>query len=191
MTYHDEAATSAFARLLGVVGQQTLGRAQRAWGAQNPQAREAIRSSIAQTLVQLEAGDLHMLTDLKQHPRPMHWSVSVSHTQEFGGWMAVPRPLQVGWDAELRSRIKKAIVDRVCSADEIEAAPEFAYLWCAKEAFFKSLEDEQPLAIPQLTIVDWKAAGANLWHWRGLGPRNGQGLLVNSPPLIFAACIVA
>ena len=172
-------------RIQGVAGQ-----AAQTWGAQHATARHAIRESIKGSSSDWNTDDIAMLNDLSHPPRPFHRSVSISHTHDFGGWFSVPRPAQIGWDIEVEARIKDQIIERVCSKEEIAACPKKAFLWGAKEAFFKALEDEQPEVVTQLTIADWTAVAPDLWTWRGFGPRNGEGLLLVSQPWILAACLI-
>ena len=79
----------------------------------------------------------------------------------------------------------------MCAGIEVAKAPKKSYLWCAKEAFFKALEDDQPDVLVQLTVSDWTKAGDDLWKWKGLGPRNGAGLLIESDSWILAGCLIS
>ncbi len=184
----------AFSRLLSSLRPLATGlkgESRPEWGALTPGSRHRLRQSLARSLTPLSADDQRALTDLNEPPRPSNWSVSISHTHDYGGWMAVPRPAQVGWDIELSARIKPETIGRVCSTQELHEAPEAAFLWCAKEAFYKALEDEQPVSIPQLTIGEWRADGVSMWRWRGLGPRNGEGILIRDGEWLMAASIIA
>src|SRR5205085_2510007 len=105
-------------------------------------------------------------------------SVSISHTTNFGGWIAVPRPAQIGWDVELAERIKMPIIQRVCSKEEIAEAPRPEFLWCAKESFYKALEDQQPPTIIDLSIAEWTSLAPDMWSFKGYGPRNGAGVFI-------------
>lgn len=186
--------SDTFPRLLAEVralNHAVLGECRPEWGARYPGSRVSIRLAMRGALPALDPADLVDLADMSEPPRPSRWSVSVSHTHDLGGWLAVPRPAQIGWDVELEARIKLSTIERVCSKDELELAPEAAFLWCAKEAFFKALEDEQPAAIPQLTIGDWTAHGVSMWRWRGLGPRNGEGILIRDGGWLIAASVIA
>ena len=160
------------------------------WGSHMPDSRVAIRQSIAHRLRVKDAADKSQLDNLSEPPRLRDWSISISHTHNLGGWMAVKRPVQIGWDVELKSRIKNSIIERVCSARELEEALKPELLWGAKEAYFKALEDEQPLAITQLSITGWRSIGANLTAWTGLGPRNGEGYIIDFGEWLMAACVI-
>lgn len=159
------------------------------WGARIDGSRASLRRSLQDTLPGLDPADVKALDDLSQPPRPSRWSISIAHTHDMGGWLAVPRPAQVGWDIELKARIKLSLVERVSSADEVARAPHPEYLWCAKESFYKALEDEQPAVVSQLTVGSWKAVG-NLWRWEGLGPRNGWGFLLAHEPWLVGAMVI-
>jgi hypothetical protein len=168
----------------------SYGEGREDWGGQSPESRLKIRESIADTLGDLTGGDIEDLRELSGPPRPHLWCVSISHTLDWGGWMAIRRPTQIGWDIELKERIRLPLVERVCSEAEVVEAPLAALLWCAKEAFYKALEDEQPPTIVSLTITDWEACGEGQWTWRGLGPRNGQGLILEVDRWLLAGCVV-
>ncbi len=160
------------------------------WGSSFEGFRTHIRQSLARNLSPLEPADLATFANLDHVPHPSGWSVSISHTRDLGGWMAVEREVQIGWDVEIKDRIKLSVIERVCNAEEVRAAPEPAYLWCAKEAFFKALEDFQPVTIPELTIAEWRSRGQDLWIWTGLGPRNGLGVLLQSGAWLLAGCLI-
>jgi 4'-phosphopantetheinyl transferase EntD len=184
----------AFSQLLSALRPLAIGLkgdSRPEWGAHSSGSRNRLRQALAHALAPLSADDQRALADLNDPPRPSNWSISISHTHDYGGWMAVPRPAQVGWDVELSARIKRETIGRVCSAQELLDAPEAAFLWCAKEAFFKALEDEQPLSISQLTIGQWRADGVSLWRWHGLGPRNGEGILIRDGDWLMAASVIA
>ena len=155
-----------------------------------PAARTQIRQSLAQSLPELSSADQTSAADLQAPPRLEHWSSSIAHTHDFGGWMAVPRTRQIGWDVELRRRIQPRIVERVSRAAEIEASPDPGFLWCAKEAFFKALEDFQPVTMTELTIANWQARGPAVWRFHGLGPHNAKGHLLATETHLMAAVIV-
>ncbi len=166
------------------------GKCELEWGSRNPGSRNSIRQSLNETLRTLSNEDQKLLADLGEPPRLREWSVSISHTHNIGGWVALKRPAQIGWDVELKSRIKSAIIERVCSEREREEALQPELLWCTKEAYYKALEDEQPLAITQLSITGWRSLSANLSAWTGIGPRNGEGLVIDSGEWLMAACVI-
>jgi hypothetical protein len=186
-------ASAPFERMLSElqkIAPSVKGEAGPEWGARQPGSRVTIRRSLAYAFMDWSASDLTALANLDEPPRPKDRSVSISHTHDLGGWMTVGRPLQIGWDVELKDRIKAHIVERVCSPDELKHAPEAAFLWCAKESYFKALEDEQPTAIPQLTIGEWAVHGPQMWRWRGIGPRNGEGLLIDAGTWLMAGVVI-
>ena len=63
------------------------------------------------------------LEDLNSIPRPENWSISISHSKNFGGWLAVKRPKQVGFDCELQSRIRPEVIQRISTPEEIARCP--------------------------------------------------------------------
>lgn len=166
------------------------GEARSTWGAQTIGYRREIRQSIASTLSDWRHEDFRTLHELDQPPRPFNYSISISHTRDFGGWIAVPRPAQIGWDIELKDRIRPDLVERVCDTEDISMAPEAGFLWCAKEAFFKSLEDDQPDVLTVLNIGEWKKTPGGTYTFAGLGPRNSEGILLEGSGWIMAACLI-
>ncbi|MGZ3722184.1 MAG: 4'-phosphopantetheinyl transferase superfamily protein [Bdellovibrionales bacterium] len=166
------------------------GQAAETWGARNHNSRTAIRESLKNSFSDWNSDDYEALKSLSEPPRPFTRSVSISHTHDFGGWMAIARPAQIGWDVELKARIKDSIIERVCVPEELDLVPHKYLLWGAKEAYYKALEDEQPAVIQQLKIDEWKSLAPGLWSWRGLGPRNGEGLVLDSEPWTLAACLI-
>lgn len=184
---------NAFSRLIELTEKYLApvdGRGSELWSARHQGSRGAIRESIKSAFSDWSRDDSETLLDLEHPPRPFKRSVSVSHTHDFGGWMAITRPAQIGWDIELKARIKDQVIERVCAKDELKYAPLKSLLWPAKEAFFKALEDEQPEVINQVTITDWKALTPGLWSFRGLGPRNGEGLVLDVEPWLLASCLI-
>lgn len=182
-----------FSRLITALKKQIPGVAGECsgdWGAAVPNARKSVRNSLMTADLGWNDDDIAAIGDLSQVPRPYEWSVSISHTHDMGGWLAVPRPAQIGWDVELKTRIKKSLVKRVCSPVEVGEAPSPLYLWSAKEAFYKALEDDQPAVVTQLTVTAWLAVTSELWSWQGLGPRNGMGLLLDTGAWTMAACLI-
>ena len=160
------------------------GQAETRWGAGQPEFRVQIRTALAEALPDADCKDLQI------PPRPRTHSVSISHTQNLGGWMSVPRPLQVGWDVEVQTRIKHHVIERISTAEELSLSPQPTFLWPTKESFYKALEDDQPLTITELTIDTWQSLGPDLWSWRGIGPRNGSGLLLQTEKWLLAACLI-
>ncbi len=168
------------------------GEFQETWGAGQLQSRQRIRQSIFSTLDELTESDTGAILDLSHPPRPDYWCVSISHCDSGGGWLATRRPQQIGWDCEAKSRIQLAVIERVSQTKELETAPDPAYLWSAKEAFFKALEDEQPAVLSNLTIESWtRTSKPGIWHWDGIGPRNCQGILIDTGATLLAAALIS
>lgn len=160
------------------------------WGAVHAPHRLKIREAMVDALPQLSATEKNEILDLRAPPHPLAISVSISHTHDVGGWMSVARPLQIGWDVELKARIKMSTIERVCAPEEISEAVQPVFLWSAKEAFFKALEDFQPVAVTQIAITGWKILGPRIWQFEGLGPHNAYGILIESDNHTLAACVV-
>lgn len=162
------------------------------WGSEVSGHRGEIRASLKKSLEKDCKDDLACFDDMDEPPRPKKWSVSISHTKGFGAWIAIPRPLRVGLDIEDPARVTQAVIERTCSPDEMEAAPELSYLWCAKEAYYKSLEGDQPDAITQISIGDWNDLGGGLYGYRGHdGAKPGAGLLLEADGYLYSVCFVS
>ena len=155
------------------------GEGQALWNAKALNHREQIRESMRTSLGGGGFGD--------SPPRPLDWSVSISHSSTFGGWLAVPRPHRVGFDVELAERIQPRIIERVCSRQEIAECPNPAFLWCAKESYYKALEHEQPETITQLNVTDWKVIGGGVFTFHP--EKNISGILVEDAGVYYCACL--
>lgn len=142
-----------------------------------PQYREKIRASL-----QARFGNRRLL-DLKLRPSTDGWSISVSHCRSIGGWVAIPQPRRIGFDLELIDRIREEAVARVATPEEIQKAPHFSYLWCAKEAYYKALGHEQPGTFSQVSVTDWREHGSGQWRFP-------NGLLIDDGPFLAAICII-
>ena len=104
------------------------------WGSANPQHKELIYAALDQAL----------------QKNPGAFS-SVSHSALDGGFALSAYP--VGFDIEISARVSKETIARISSSEELELAPSFASLWCAKEAAFKALKTfKQPQVVSQIKI---------------------------------------
>lgn len=120
------------------------------WGAEYPSARALIRAEISKQ-VGKDVSDLASLPDTEE------FSVSISHCNGHGGFIAVRKPASVGLDVELFARVPEKSVARMSTPDEMREAPTPAHLWAAKEAVFKALRGtDQPQAISSITIANWQ-----------------------------------
>ena len=74
--------------------------------------------------------------DLSTFPQTLeNLYVSISHCKDLGVFIVSSRP--VGIDIEMSSRLKKEVVGRVSTVDEMLMLDEVGLLWPAKEALFK------------------------------------------------------
>jgi 4'-phosphopantetheinyl transferase EntD len=166
-----------------------FGASDEGWGAEIQGHREKIRRDLKAALLKAGEPEHEALTDLKQPPRPVKFSVSISHTKGFGAWIACPRPHRIGFDVENQARIKCEIVERVSTPSELKAAPRFEYLWCAKEAHFKAMESDQPATISRLEISGWKEKNG-LFTFEGGKTIPVEGFVLESPPYILAIALL-
>ncbi|MNK91498.1 4'-phosphopantetheinyl transferase superfamily protein [compost metagenome] len=140
------------------------------WGSQDPAHRESLRE-FAQNF--------------------SHAFTSRSHTQ--GAGIFVAHFSAVGVDIEISERVTPAVVARIASAQELNAAPSPASLWSAKEAAFKALYTfAQPPVVSQISIGDWKNIDSRTETFRLMNyqdfaaPVNGSGIILTLPPFTFA-----
>lgn len=154
-----------------------------AWSSINAQHRELIRQSIST--------QLNIDCPSESPPRHHDWSISISHCKSFGGWLAVPRPWQIGFDVEEIARINLKIIERSCTADEVKNAPRPQLLWCAKEACYKSLEDNQPQAISHIKIASWVQLDSAQFQFATDNNSSATGFCTTSEYLIFAYTLIS
>lgn len=159
--------------------------ASRDWGARHAQFRSNIRASLAVSIGQ------ESVRDLDQRPRTDGWSISVSHSPEFGGWLAVPKPTRVGFDCEDPRRVRLDAIARVSEPGELNAAPLPAALWCAKEAVFKALDDLQPKVISEIVIGSWQRLPSDQYFFTVRSHADFEGYLCVEKDLVFAAALVS
>lgn len=155
------------------------------WGSNSNDHRLLIRKNLLERFPNEAA-----LMDLSKPPRPMSHSVSISHTQNLGGWAATIRPRQIGFDLELTERIKRPAVERICDDEELEACPEFPRLWGAKESLYKALEGSQPKVISEIKIHRWAELGPSLYRFESLAYPHASGLSLRSGVLIYSICLL-
>jgi len=179
-----------FQRLISLVRSrhpEITGAGSLEWSSKNSGFRENIRASIQETL---KTGDGAAISDLETPPRPLQWSVSISHSAQFGGWLAIHLPARIGFDIEDSARIRKEVIERMSTPQEIAECPNAAFLWCAKEAYFKSLAQDQPQAITQLNISDWRQIDPGVHSFIASPHKPGMGWIVEDGPLLYGVCLV-
>lgn len=130
-----------------------------------PDHRNKIRAAIADALGTLEESERAKLLNLDEVPRLKNWSVSISHCAALGGWLAAPLPLKVGLDIEVKRRIHDKLIKRIAAPEELKSIPDPAFLWCAKESYYKALASDQPAVITQLVIGGWKKKEPDFYNF--------------------------
>lgn len=73
---------------------------------------------------------------------------SLSHTEELGLFVLDTAP--IGVDYETKDRIKKEIIERVCTKEEMNLHTNIQLLWSIKEAAFKAI----PFIVQPKTMTD-------------------------------------
>ncbi|MBX3020740.1 MAG: 4'-phosphopantetheinyl transferase superfamily protein [Bdellovibrionales bacterium] len=168
-------------------------KSEAAWGAHGPQSRLLIRQSLVEAL-EPASEDRETLLNLHKRPRVNGWSISISHATSEGGWVALAdaphaigdrHPVSVGLDIETAARITQGVIERMCTASEIAAAPQVAYLWAAKEAAYKSIPDgSQPQVLSAVSILTWQPDGPGVYRFTASVP--GYGWLYDSGSTHYA-----
>jgi len=80
--------------------------------------------------------------------------VSISHSQDLGGFVICSHP--IGLDLETTHRIQNKTVERICRKEELELSlQDPSWLWPVKESIFKAMSPFQPdlKAISQITVL--------------------------------------
>ncbi|MEZ4871800.1 MAG: 4'-phosphopantetheinyl transferase superfamily protein [Bdellovibrionales bacterium] len=84
--------------------------------------------------------ELDRLMNLEEAPQFKGFNVSISHTENFGGFIITNKEVWCGFDIERRERIHRPLVERISHPREMqEVGDNYAHLWCLKEAAFKAL----------------------------------------------------
>jgi hypothetical protein len=133
-----------------------LGQLSEDWGSQHPNHRLNLRQGLKHFLEQQGERASSDFDDLEKRPINAAWSLSISHTDGLGGFVALRSPDRIGFDIEVPSRIQPNLIQRLSSPTELAAAPQLRLLWTAKEAVFKSLPSSiQPKVMSHIQIRDW------------------------------------
>ena len=104
---------------------------------------------------QLTEHEISCIKILNLIPRSKKLHFSISHTKKIGGF-AVSHDA-IGLDLEQSARISKKLIQRVCSDQEIQTAPDFKYLWVAKESILKvaSFSMTENLLLSNVKLNGW------------------------------------
>lgn len=140
------------------------------WNSKNTNHRQNIRNFLGTEFSShFSREQLAKLNNLNWLPEASDGFLSISHCSLFGGFVFSKH--QVGFDIEERKRISPQLLNRVCSATEIQECPHTEFLWVAKEAGFKALSQMAPTAnhpspdtlkhqkllISDLTCFEWQS----------------------------------
>lgn len=146
------------------------------WGASNPQHKELIYAALDQAL----------------QKNPGAFS-SVSHTLSEGGFALSADP--IGFDIEVTARVTKEIVARISTPEELALAPNFASLWCAKEAAFKALKTLKPPPVLSQIKIHFdknhqdRSAVFRVENEKDFGATGGLGATYNTSDLTYCVLI--
>lgn len=143
------------------------------WGAGESSYRTKIRRNILRDVSNQTNGlslktaqDKKNILDLSQPPIIEGLGLSIAHCKSIGGYLISSTHLDIGLDFEDQRRIKKDIVARVSSQQELKEAPDTSLIWGAKEAAYKALlRREQPETISGISVTNWKKLKENYWQF--------------------------
>lgn len=99
----------------------------------------------------LTKDEIENTLNLELRPTSKNIFFSISHCSALGGYAVCDQ--KIGFDIEEKIKIKKPIVSRVSSLNEMKLAPQYEYLWVAKEALFKVHQETK--LISNINIEDW------------------------------------
>jgi phosphopantetheinyl transferase (holo-ACP synthase) len=169
------------------------------WGSQQKDYRLRLRKELADLLTSQETNspeenhlEHNKLTDLKQPPTHLDWSVSLSHCPSQGGFALCKKEFRLGMDIEKKARVIPKLLLRVSNPLEACQAPP-SYIWSAKEAAFKAISADYPgLLLSDINIGSWstESLGAPMSFEAHVGTQSphylGLGLLYDRPPYVIA-----
>ncbi len=135
------------------------------FGSEYEKHRTLIRSEIIKNHSEiLTESEIQNIQNLELLPTAEKLFFSISHNQTLGGYSASNE--KHGFDIELKSRISDAIILRVSTRTEVFESPDLKFLWCAKEAAYKALNNNTVI-ISDLNICDWTSQNkTGLWSYR-------------------------
>lgn len=154
------------------------------FGMKNSENRKLIRESL---LVDLKADGYKVVdsavTNLDFLPTCSDVGISISHTNEIGGYVIGCGVKAVGFDVESTDRVSQKLAQRIAQSAENYPAPDF--FWCAKESAYKMLGSlgKAPAVISDLKIQSWSEDGASAAEFKFDG---GQGRVWREKGYTFA-----
>lgn len=124
-------------------------------GSSHPEYRTLIRKRLSSCLHNDAAQfDDVAILDLSRPPIVPHYAISISHTEDSGGFLYARARAQqrLGFDIESIERVRPAIIKRVLSPGEAFDDNRSAQHWCAKEAVVKARAHSTGL-LPLITDI--------------------------------------
>lgn len=124
-------------------------------GSSHAEYRTLIRKRLSSCLQNDAAHfDEVAILDLSRPPRIQQYAISISHTEDAGGFLYATAHTEqrLGFDIESLERVRPAIVKRVLSPGEAFDESRIAQHWCAKEAVVKALAHSTGL-LPLITEI--------------------------------------
>lgn len=140
------------------------------FGSHTPDHRRALRAALKTSIQQHRPDlDLSSLADLAQRPHIPGLAVSLSHCPAMGGFAWTTEANSIGLDVELKSRLQRPVVERICASDSersilqtLATYDELAYFWVMKESAVKAvgnlMRDRRYLITEvEVTLIDRQA----------------------------------
>lgn len=165
------------------------------FSSQNKNHRLLIRQHLVKTQAHCinSAEEKENILNLDLLPQLKSVYISISHNSEFGGYVVSPQP--IGFDLELLTRIKKNIVERVCTNEDILKCPRYEYLWGAKEACFKLISQNPDIfapisALSEINDLVWSKVDDDLYQFfTTYKSRKIQGLIGVEQNILFSISV--
>ncbi len=143
------------------------------FGAKNTNNRQLLRESLLKDLKSdgFKVIDQEIL-NLAALPKCEDLGISISHTEDIGGYLIGNGVKAVGFDIESTDRISEKVAQRIAKSNENYPAPDF--YWGAKEATYKLLSTlgKAPAVISEIEILKWEEDGCDAADFEFAG---GQG----------------
>ena len=146
-------------------------------------SRDALRECLRHQGIDLEISQL-IVMDNNKVGMADSYTLSLSHTKKWGAAILGSRLeyLGLGIDVELKDRaIKSGVLNRILHAQDEALAPLF--IWCIKEAAFKTLMNSQKISHP----VEFSSiqVSANGWTHSDTSSE-GSYQIIEHPELVIA-----
>lgn len=138
------------------------------WSSCHEDYRLRIRENLYQDMVQLSEVSRREFEDLSRIPQHEDFHISISHCRTFGGYTYIPKSYIIGFDVECLNRVTTKIINRIKNPkDNFETVVNPAFVWVAKEAAFKAIQNLAHINVIQEVIIhSWNMISANVFEFQ-------------------------